>query len=100
MHFFFFFFKSSLDLSCPLCDRVALGLPSWVLAVNDYSRPAFSHLRIVALYFHCNLGLSPGVLSQAAGWLWPEAVMRGILPAVLGKAPLLLKDELLKDEVL
>lgn len=47
------------------------------LALNDYSRPVFNNLRIVALYFHCDFGLSSRVLSQAAGWLWPEAAIRG-----------------------
>lgn len=58
------------------------------LALNDYSRPAFSHLRIVALYFLCDLGLSPRVLSQAAGWLClrlQSEEQRG--PGVLLKPP-------------
>lgn len=62
---------------------------------NDYSRPAFSHLRIVACCFCCDLGLSAGVLSQAAGGLWPEAAVRGTFPIVLHIAPLLLKDKVL-----
>lgn len=76
-----------------MTKSVALGPMSWVLALNDYSRPAFSHLRIY--YFCCDLRLSTRVQSQAAGWLWPEAAIRGTLPGVLHEAPLLLKDEVL-----
>lgn len=64
------FLRVSYIWTVPYVTKVS---GSWAhvltLALNDYSRPAFSHLRIVALYFHCDLGFSPRVLSQAAGVL-------------------------------
>lgn len=60
----------------------------------SYSGPAFSPLRVGALYFSCDLGLSSRVLSQASGWLWPEAAVRGILLESFTKLPAL-KDGIL-----
>lgn len=59
------FFKSPIYLNYSLSDKVS---SSW--ALSDYSRPAFSPLRIKALYFCCDLDVGPRVWSQAAGWLW------------------------------
>lgn len=46
----------------------------------------FRPLRVVALYFGCDVGLSTRVLSQAAGQLWPEAAIKE-LSGVLHKVP-------------
>lgn len=53
----------------------------------SYYRPAFHPMRVVALYFCCDLGLSIRILIQAAERLWPEGVIRGTLFGVFHKAP-------------
>ena len=61
----------------------------------SYSRSAFSPLRVVALYFSCDLGLDTWVLSQAAGQLRPEAIIGGTLLECFMKLPAL-QDDVLK----
>lgn len=86
---------NSIYLNCSLWDKVnSSRVHVLTLALNDYSRATFNHLRIVTPYICCGLGLHPKVLSQVAGWLWPEVTVRSISWSS-SEASLLLQDEVL-----